>query len=326
MSPALPELFGRCNLLSLTLAASMNIWLDDMHYSGTFWGFLAAQGGLKELNLDYRSCSTMFDTTQRTVPFQLRKFSVSGSARNELSEFAIGNMTDFITQQGSTLEAIALRSAFPNSFYNTVVGLRHLKTLVLTVDRIPQSPLGGMRRNVSVIKLQLNILPRIVSTIAARRFVRHFPNVQKLRLSGAYDFLFVRFIADNMKQLKVLDLDRLEPNTFHGVRFAALKSLRIRQLDCRVNWVALAMINPAIRNVWIGNAKEEINLGVYALLRNFKLHKLTIESYNLNCNETFFEGIRKNCPDLHLLHLNERSLRVNISTVTDIPGLQFRQF
>lgn len=328
-SPALAELLAGCRLHTLTVSTSINIWYYVQQESEGIWDFLATQGDLKALKMDYRSCSALFGSAQGTIPFTLKKFAIVGSASHEMMVSAIGNLVKFMKQQEGTLEELELCSTLPNNFYESILKLRNLKTLLLPVDRIPQVPVGWMRSSGSVTKLRLNILVRVGSALAARAFVRYLPNIKTLQLEAPFDSLLVKYVADNMKHLATLDLGEADGNTFCEARFSTLKTLRIRKLEGPVDWGVFAQHNLGITELWIGEVGDPSYLDVAniaAITRNFRISNFTIESSYLVCNSDFFAIIRQNCPGLKSLDVNERSLKVDISTVADIPGLRFRQY
>lgn len=180
--------------------------------------------------------------------------------------------------------------------------------------------------NTSVTSLNIRNLHWNANDLALKDFLNRFPNIEEL----TYDWFrrsIVAYIAETMTKLKEVTVGLFNSPEFDGLKFHALESLHIEALGGSINWATFTKDNPGIKELSFGRLYWPEYLDLQAITKNLKeLRKLTIESSDLNCDEKFFEMIRKNCHELKFLNLNANSLKVDIASVADIPGLRFQDY
>lgn len=202
----------------------------------------------------------------------------------------------------NTLQELELPKYFPADFFMFfITEFKQLKTLSnLGEDAIPQdsSFYQQLAVNTSVTNLKVKSMTWHCDHSLSNSLTK-LPNIERIQL---------------------LDFNR---HLTAGLHSQSLESLTIINVYYLIDWEAFSHNNPRIKELSIGYVEMEESLDMQAITLNLK--ELRKDS-NLSCDEKFFVMIRQNCPDLKSLKLNKKSLKVDISTVLDIPGLIFRDY
>lgn len=324
------KLFKSYQLKTLNFQGHTNTFNVNPGSHEALYELFASQASLKSLMLTSISnnFSTLFDTPLPTerVPFRLQKLYLLGFNLSETPE-NYRNLMLFMKLHEVSLTELELGGYFPSFFYEFVfANLKKVKALGFISAHILKdtgfyNSLETMR---NVTQLHL-IFPNVTNEKAAafKTLLERLPNVESITpsLDFCSDVLTLQQYADTLRKLKTLPVNDI-PNELREVRFQALNSISLKNFSGE-NLDNFIRHNRGITKISISEVKEPFNIA--AVAENLNLRELTIEC-EINCDENFFDVIRRNCSQLKLLRLNKKSLKVDISSVVDIPGLWFCDF
>lgn len=269
---------------------------------GSLLNFWATQKDLQEMVLESGSNTygvlNLFGASfsDERILFRLKKLSLAG--RNFGWQNS-SHLMPFVKLHKETLEELNSNRIVSGDFTDMIFrDFRQLKTLGLTKRSILQRPnfYERLAVNTSIITLKLN---NDCSQICddtndiykgfLKGFVDHLPNIQNLSLIGKWEKFEVEIFAENLRNLKAIEVTHFDEATVNGVKFHSLQTLRIKSLIDPVNWDAFTKDNPEIKDLSINLISLADAAGFYhrdlpAITENLALRKLTIEGLNIKLN------------------------------------------
>lgn len=290
-------------------------------------------------NVDHVTSKLFQDEiTDGSVKFELSQLSLLNIKLRE-SPNDYDNLLNFLKPQANTINALELGRIFPDSVYEFVFAkLKNLKSLRLLINQLPKDMAfyEKLEENESITKLILMDSPppnhlNNGCPSSLKEFIRHVPNVTDLTLLEYCDRGTIQYIANNLKQLRKLDVNYFCESIFGGLQFSKLTSLHIQKVDDDVNWDQFTKTNPGITELVIHTGTfagfsdwtaGTINDFVEKTTRNLRLETLRIGS-RFCTNEHFYEILRKNCSELKFIDLHKACAAAEDRIMEGIPGLRF---
>lgn len=310
--------------------------------------FLVAQKKLTKFAL----CSIYGISSTLFVSFQLKELSLVDI---QLDDSGYDNLLKFMGTQCKTIVKLELTRKFPAFIYEFVFEkLVNLKSLRLETETMPTDPefFDRLKINQSVTTLILS--DKTTETI--NPLFKHLPNVEILQLLGLHattSYSTLEAVANNMKNLRHLEIYKFRADLFRQLIFPSLTSLKVEDFE-EAGFDVFARGSPNITHLCINMHLTERALfecdfafdGFCDLehLRTRHLDIATImcglnlESLTINCSylassdrfliqytRYFFNLIRKYGSSLRSLNLNQQGKNkpLDILDFSHIPFLRF---
>lgn len=233
----------------------------------------------------------------------------------------------FMKLHKDSLTELELGGNFPSFFYEFVfANLKKVKALGFISAHILGDTSFYNRLETMRNVTQLHLIFQNVTNEKAAAFktlLERLPNVESITpsLDFCSDVLTLQQYADILRKLKILPVNNI-PDELREIRFQALNSISLKNFSGD-NLDTFIRHNRGITEITISEVNEPFDIA--AVSEQLNLRELTIEC-EINCDENFFDVIRRNCSQLKLLRLNKKSLKADISSVVDIPTLWFGDF
>lgn len=317
--------FNRAQLKTLKILSSTD---EDRQAPEPLVEFLATQKKLETLAL--RSIehgkSKLFQTpVDDFIPFRLKKLSLQGIKLRE-SPNDYNNLLKFMKLHARTLDELELGRKFPDFVYEFIFSqFKSLKTLRFMANEIPKIEdqfYERLEENKNITKLVVNDTSPPDHTDSGhqplKELLKRLPNVASLKMLDYCDKDIMHFVAENLKQLKNLDVKNFNGSIFDGLQLSSLTSLKIFQVDGNVDWDGFTKANVGITDLFIEVIYDSNDFNIESIVENLKLRNLVILESGIVGNKKFFDAIRK-CSELKSLEMDENSLALDISEVADIP-------
>lgn len=284
------EIRGNWNVLQLVEAPSLedlSLKKEVPHvYYECVNDFLKASTKLRRLEISL-DCLNALDAT---FSFQLKTISIESyyCHSQEINE----KVMNFFLEQAPTLETLQIRKSFRDSKFYEMVLTKCSKL----------KPLPQMRELVPSVSL-LNVK-------TMRAILRNCS--QLVKLASPYDHSLpsnLDFIAENCKNLEVLEISKVESTT---ARFQRLKTLTIHEIKEIDDLIAFLKANPNVKSL-IFKTDEERRISETALknlINGTDLKKIEISN---NCMYGFREGLYRKMYDvLKSGSLTSKELQVQV--------------
>lgn len=207
----------------------LNSWYEVDNYLADF---LVGQKNLEELIWDSPSLTLFPAKKLNLIQFPLKKLSFNSHGNSHESEDKI---LLFLSKFAETLEELKLETLLPDSVYKLIFSkFRKLKTLIITLNAVC---FQNIPPNFSVQKLEILDSDKI-NFKSFEGIIGSLPRVEILTLKyGTPSQEFLKFISANLLELKELHLDELNPKSFVGVTIASLKSISIKKLTYKLQYI-----------------------------------------------------------------------------------------
>lgn len=259
------------------------------------------------------------------MPFRLKKLSLMGIKLRE-SPNDYNNLLHFMKSHAKTVEELELGRKFPDFVYEFIMSkFTKLNTLRLMANELPKEMEFYQRleenKSIKFLVVVDSPPPDHTNNGSAwlKEFFKHMPNVESISLLDYIDRDTIQFIAGNFTKLKQIWVRNFDGSIFNGIRFpSSLMSLNLKQFDDTTDWNGFTRDNPGITELYIATVYDPDNLDIHNIIKNLKLHSLKIDG-EINGDKNFFDAIRQNCSDLKKLDIDENSLSLDISEVSELP-------
>lgn len=321
------KFFEKSQLKSLKLTIAGDI--EDLQQ---LLNFLATQNGLEEAVIETTGFaeSKLFQTAipANFIPFKLKQLSLVDVNLLKTPNY-YNNLKAFVRMHVATLKVLELRGCFPQSFLEFVLAnfkkMETLRLIDFDLRRIKED--YESVKSLHLCNVYTNAHLDHGNMYLKTMMVHYMPNLETLTMDKV-DGYFLRSAIISLKKLQKLTVKSFDVNGCDGnIWLRRLESLNIGQIEGPFGWNRFTLNNSGITALSIKKLHTPENLNLKKITQNLKnLRELTIEDENLKCDDDFFNIIREHCKNLELLHLNAKSLIVDMSSVADIRGLSFRQF
>ncbi|CRK92545.1 CLUMA_CG006105, isoform A [Clunio marinus] len=152
---------------------------------------------------------------------------------------------------------------------------------------------------------------------ALKEFLKHVPNVEKLRTTGMIN---LHVVSNALTRLTHLELYGTS-STLHQIKSQSLQSITIDELKFIPDWEKFASDNPRMNTMKIEKVPE--NFDIVKLLTNMKLQRLELPMIKVDDNVC--KTLRENTQDMISLSIHKASFVNCQENLSEVKCLRFHE-